>query len=155
MSLLSVVQIRYSPLVCHLLMVVKAMQKLFTFFKSNLYTQCGAQTHDPEIKSHMLFQLSQSDALKWFTFVFTFINLLWLQSFLVIFQKAFLGAPGWLSRLSVRLQLRSWSRLTGVWAPRRALGWWPRAWSLLPILCLPLSLPLPRSCSVSLCLKNK
>ena len=27
--------------------------------------------------------------------------------------------------------------------------------SLLRILCLPLSLPLPRSCSVSLCLKNK
>ena len=27
------------------------------------------------------------------------------------------------------------------------------AWSLLPILCLPLSLPLPQ-CSVSLCLKN-
>ena len=30
-----------------------------------------------------------------------------------------------------------------------------RAWSLLRILCLPLSLPLLYSCSVSLCLKNK
>ena len=29
------------------------------------------------------------------------------------------------------------------------------AWSLLQILCLPLSLTLPCSCSVSLCLKNK
>ena len=29
------------------------------------------------------------------------------------------------------------------------------AWSLFQIMCLPLSLDLPRSCSVSLCLKNK
>ena len=32
------------------------------------------------------------------------------------------GAPGWLSRLSVRLQLRSRSRGPSVRAPRRALG---------------------------------
>jgi len=31
----------------------------FHFF-SNFYTQRGAQTHDPEMKSRMLFQLSQS-----------------------------------------------------------------------------------------------
>ena len=28
-----------------------------------LYTQCGSQTYNPEIKSHMLFQLSQQDTL--------------------------------------------------------------------------------------------
>ena len=65
------------------------------------------------------------------------------------------GAPEWLSRLSVRLRLRSRSRGPRVRAPRRALGWWLRAWSLLPILCFPLSLPLLHSCSVSLCLKNE
>ena len=50
---------------------------------------------------------------------------------------------------------RSRSRGPRVRAPRQALGWWLRAWSLFPILCLPLALPLPRSCSVSLCPKNK
>ena len=35
----------------------------FSSFFSNLYTQCGALTHDPEIKSSMLFQLSQPGAL--------------------------------------------------------------------------------------------
>ena len=50
---------------------------------------------------------------------------------------------------------RSRSHSPEVRAPRQALGWWLRAWSLFPILCLPLSLPLPRSCSVSLCPKNK
>ena len=29
----------------------------------NLHTQCGAQTHDPKIKSHMLYELSQLGAL--------------------------------------------------------------------------------------------
>ena len=66
-----------------------------------------------------------------------------------------LGAPGWLSQLSVQLQLRSWSHSPRVRAPRKALCWYLRAWSLLWILCLPPSLPLPCSCSVSLCLKNK
>ena len=59
------------------------------------------------------------------------------------------------SQLSVRLQLRSWSHNPWVRAPRRALCGQLGAWGLLPILCLPLSLPLPYSCSVSLCLKNK
>ena len=62
---------------------------------------------------------------------------------------------GWLSRLSGWLQLRSWSHGPWVQALRRALCWQLRAWSLFQILCLPLSLTLPRSCSVSLCLKNK
>ena len=35
---------------------------------------------------------------------------------------------------------RSRSRGPGVRAPLQALGWWLRAWSLFPILCLPLSL---------------
>ena len=34
----------------------------FPYFFSNLYTQCEARTHNPEIKSHMLFRLSQADA---------------------------------------------------------------------------------------------
>ena len=32
------------------------------FFFSNLYARRGAQTHDPEIKSSMLFRLSQPGA---------------------------------------------------------------------------------------------
>ena len=39
---------------------------LFVFFKilflSNLYTQCGAWTHNSETKSHMFYQLSQRGA---------------------------------------------------------------------------------------------
>ena len=50
------------------------------------------------------------------------------------------GPPGWLRRSSVRLRLRSWSHGSWVRAPRRALCWQLRAWSLLRILCLPLSL---------------
>ena len=58
---------------------------------------------------------------------------------------------------SVKRPTSTRSRSRGPWvrAPRRALGWWLRAWSLFPILCFPLSLPLPRSWSVSLCPKNK
>ena len=65
-----------------------------------------------------------------------------------------LGAPGWLSRLSVRLRLRSWSHGSWVRAPRRALCWQLGAWSLLRILCPPLSPPHPCLCSVSLCLSK-
>ena len=32
------------------------------FFSSNLYTQCGAQTYNLKIKSHMLYQMSQPGA---------------------------------------------------------------------------------------------
>ena len=56
-------------------------------------------------------------------------------------KKIFLGAPGWLSRVSVWLRLRSWSHGPWVRAPRRALCWRLRAWSLFQILCLPLSAP--------------
>ena len=65
------------------------------------------------------------------------------------------GVPGWLSQLSVQLWLRSWSHGSWVQAPHRALCWQLRAWSLLRILCLSLSLPLPHSCSVSVLKVNK
>ena len=55
--------------------------------------------------------------------------------------KEFRGAPGWLSRLSVWLQLRSWS--LWVWAPRWALCWELRAWRLLRILSVSLSFSAP------------
>ena len=48
--------------------------------------------------------------------------------------------PRWLSWLSNQLQLRSWSHSSWVWAPCQALCWQLRAWRLLQILCLPLSL---------------
>ena len=65
------------------------------------------------------------------------------------------GAPGWLSRLSDWLRLRSRSHSSWVRAPRRALCWQLRAWSLLRILCLPPFLPLPCSCSLSVPKINK
>ena len=68
------------------------------------------------------------------------------------FCKKPLGAPGWLSQLSVRLWFRSWSCGPWVWAPHQALCWQLGAWSLLQILCLPLSLPLFYSRFISLSL---
>ena len=50
------------------------------------------------------------------------------------------GVAGWLSHLSVRLRLRSWSQGSWVWAPHQSLCWQLRDWSLLRILGLPLSL---------------
>ena len=64
-----------------------------------------------------------------------------------------IGVPGWLSWLSVRLRLRSRSHSLWVRALHRALCWQLRAWSLLRILCFPLSLPL--SCSYSVSLSQK
>ena len=40
--------------------------------------------------------------------------------------RAVSGCLGWLSQLSVQLQLRSWSRGSWVWALRWALCWQPR-----------------------------
>ena len=60
----------------------------------------------------------------------------------------------WVAQLNVRLQPRSWSHGWWVRAPRQALCWQLRACSLLRILCLLLSLPLPHSYSVSFCLSK-
>ena len=49
------------------------------------------------------------------------------------------GAPGWLRRLGVRLRLRSQSHGPWVRVPRQALCRQLGAWSLLQVLCLPLS----------------
>ena len=62
-----------------------------------------------------------------------------LKLFSSIVFKTILGEPGWLSQLSVWLWLRSWSHGSWVQAPRRALCWQLRAWSLLRMLRLPLS----------------
>ena len=84
------------------------------------------------------------------------------------------GAPGWLSQLSIKLWLRSWSCSSWVWAPCQVLCWRLRAWSLLQwvrascqalcwqfgawcllqITCLPLSLHIPCSFSLSLSLSQ-
>ena len=82
------------------------------------------------------------------------IKAVWLESWLICDdllwkKKRDFGAPGWLSRLDIGLQLRSWSHGLWVWALHRALCRWLRAWSLLQILCLLLSLPLLR-CALSL-----
>ena len=58
---------------------------------------------------------------------------------LVLLENKSSGTPGWLSRLSIQLRFRSWSHGSWVWAPCGALCWQLRAWSLLRMLCLPLS----------------
>ena len=69
-------------------------------------------------------------------------------------SKINLGAPGWRSRLSVRLQPghdladREFEPRVGLWADGSEPGACFRS-------CVSLSLPFPRSCSVSLCPKNK
>ena len=67
-------------------------------------------------------------------------NHLWLD-YIVFPQNSHTGAPGWLGRLGVALQLRSWSHGSWLWVPRQALCWQLRAWILLQMLCLPLSAP--------------
>ena len=60
-----------------------------------------------------------------------------------------LWALGWLSQFSIQFWLRSWSRGLRVPVPHQVLCWHLRSWSLLQILCLPLSLPLCGLHSVS------
>ena len=66
------------------------------------------------------------------------------------------GAPGEAQSVKhLTLAQVTWSHGWRVWALLQALWWQLRAWSLLRILRLPLSLLLPHSCSVCLSLKNK
>ena len=78
---------------------------------------------------------------------------------MIIHKEWLTGVPGWLSRLSVWLQLRSWSHGSWVHTSSQALCWQLRACSQLQILCLPLSLSLslclPHLCSPSLSKVNK
>ena len=60
-----------------------------------------------------------------------------------IYEKPTAGAPGWLTRLSIRLWLRSWSHGSWVRASCQALCWQLGAWSLLRILSPSLSAHLP------------
>ena len=78
----------------------------------------------------------------------------YMLQYLSLKKYSFMGVPGRLSRLSVRLQLRSWSHGLWIRAPRQALCRQLRAWSLLLILGLPLSLLLPHPHFVSLCLSK-
>ena len=78
----------------------------------------------------------------------------WMSSNLkeaLSFKKFFQGAPGWLSQLSrcsrFRLRLRSWSHVFVGSSPTSCSVLTAR--SLLGTLCLPLSLSLPHSCSLS------
>ena len=65
------------------------------------------------------------------------------------------GAPGWLSWLSVQVQLRSWSCSLWIWAQSQALCWQLRVWRLLWILCLLFSLCPSPAHVLPLSLKNK
>ena len=70
----------------------------------------------------------------------------------VLFKDRGFGAPGGLSRWSVRFPLRSWSRSLWVRAPCRALCLQCRAWSLLEIVSLSLC-PSPTH-ALSFCLSK-
>ena len=55
----------------HILIYITYCQKfkcIYLFIFSNLYTQCRAGTHDPGIKSCMLYGLSQSGTPKFLSF---------------------------------------------------------------------------------------
>ena len=114
---------------------------------NKLYLYNIAHCH-PEI-FYVFFLFFTYFCIVWFHFHF----IVWFHFHLALFLKSlFVGAPGWLSRLSVRLQLRSWSPASWDEALHWVLCWQPRAWSLLQILCLPVSLPLLHSFSLSLSL---
>lgn len=51
-------------------------------FVSNIYTQCGIRTHEPEIKSHILYGLSQSGAPE----IYIIILILYLWNMTIYFE---------------------------------------------------------------------
>ena len=65
------------------------------------------------------------------------------------------GAPWWLSGLSVQLLVSAQVTTPRFMSSSPAWGPALTVWSLLGILCLPLSLPLPRSLSLSKINKHK
>ena len=78
--------------------------------------------------------------------------LCWVWSLLKILSLS--GAPGWLSRLNVRLRLRSWSHCPWVRAPCRALCCGRlRAWSCFGF-CVSLSLCPSPAHALSLCISK-
>ena len=79
---------------------------------------------------------------------------IWCHCSKLMSKQWTIRASGWLSQLNIRLWLRSWTCSSWVQAPHGALCWQRRSWSLLWILRLPLSLPLPCLPSVSLCLSK-
>ena len=98
-----------------------------TILKTPMLTTTKLQTH--VIKTHLLLinsshQISYQPVLccpfqlHQFSFLFTIL-------------AVFLGASGWLSKLSIQLLILAWVMISGLW------GW---AWSLLKILSFPLSL---------------
>ena len=84
-----------------------------------------------ELECIMLSQVSQSEKDKYYMILF----ICRIQDT----KQMNIGAPGWLSRLSVQLQLRSWSCSLWVRAPRQALCWKLGAWSCFGF-CVSLSL---------------
>ena len=63
----------------------------------------------------------------------------------LFFKSRLVGAPGWLSRLSIWLQLRSWSQGPGIEPSVKShVRLWARGSWLVP---LPLLLPLLRLCT--------
>ena len=70
--------------------------------------------------------------------------------------KEFKGGAAWVAQsvecLTSALVMISWLQ---IWAPHQALCWQLRAWSLLQILCFPLSLPLPHSHTLCLSWKSR
>ena len=56
-----------------LMIILTWLFSLVGFLKNNLCTQHGARTHNPEIKTQMLYQLSQSGA-PWLLFLNLFFS---------------------------------------------------------------------------------
>ena len=112
-------------------------------------------THSPKISphkgTHTMFHITRT-FLHWYIHMSTYSHTKMNTWALV---HAFWSHCSLLSQFSVQLRLRSWSHGLWVRVPRQALCWQLRGCSLLQALCLPLSLPLPCSHSVSLSLSEK